>query len=155
MCGLLRVQLFSRKPDFVANSSAWWCRPPAGAGDWREIAVQRCFPHSGQWLAKLAPISDRDSAAVWNGGLAAVTYDALPPTEEDEFYWCDLIGMQVENLSGELLGEVAEMMNIGAHDVLCVRTADGAQLLIPFVDKHVPRVELHARRIVVDWQRDW
>lgn len=151
--GLLRLQVFSRQPEFFVSAPQWWCRPAAG-GAWRALQVTHCVAHGGEWLATLPAIASREEATTWCNGLAALPYAQLPPLEEEAFYWCDLIGMAVHTLGGEVLGEVAEIMDIGVHDVLCVEGAGGRHL-IPFVAKHVPAVDSAARVIRVDWQRDW
>ena len=63
------------------------------------------------------------------------------------------------NEAGESFGEVAELMENGAHQNLVVRLQDDegrtVERLIPFVDAFVKTVDLAARRIVVDWQLDY
>lgn len=154
--GLMHMQIFSRQPGFFAARPAWWCRRADAGGDgWQQLAVESCAPHKAQWLVKLAGVDDRDAAARWRNGQAALPYAQLPPPAADTFYWCDLVGMRVENAAGELLGEVEQLMDIGAHDVLSVRGEARAPLLIPFVQKHVLAVDSERRVIRVDWQRDW
>lgn len=160
--GFMRLHLFAHQPDFFLKSHSWWCQTAsaaaaADAASWREMTVEQCIEHNKQWLVRLADVQTREDAAVWCNGAAAIAYDKLPPAGEEHFYWCDLIGLRVENLQGETLGEVTDMMDIGVHDVLCVRTADAAELLIPFVSRHIAAVQLaeQERVIRVDWQRDW
>jgi 16S rRNA processing protein RimM len=78
---------------------------------------------------------------------------ALPPAGEDEFYWKDLIGLDVTDPSGTVLGQVSALMETGANDVIVVRTS-GGEVLIPFVRHVVTDVDLQNGRIVVVWQSD-
>ena len=158
--GLLRLQVFSRQPALFTAAPKWWCRPPDG-GDWRELQVTQCVPHGNFYLATLPAIATREDAAEWSNGIAALPYDALPKLEDDTHYWCDLIGMMVQNTAGETLGEVAEIMDIGVHDVLCVDGKDNPdgkdtrRRLIPFVSKHILEVDTAARIIHADWESEW
>ena len=72
-------------------------------------------------------------------------------TDDDEFYWKDLIGLAVEDQAGTVLGEVSGLMETGANDVIVVRGGSG-EILIPFLRHVVMAVDLERRRIVVDWQ---
>ena len=157
--GLLRLHVFSRQPDFFTTLPVWWCLPPqANAelnGNWQTQQIERCYQHSGNWLVKLSGVDDRDAAALWCHGYAAVEYQQLPAVESDTYYWCDLIGLSVQTIHGETLGEVSEIMDIGAHDVLCIADETDEKILIPFVEKYVLTVDIAQQLIQVDWQRDW
>jgi 16S rRNA processing protein RimM len=81
---------------------------------------------------------------------------------DDEFYWVDLIGLSVENLQGEHLGLVRDLMDNGAHPILCVTAPENQSVekstreyLIPFVDHFIRTVDQKARKITVDWGLDY
>lgn len=106
-------------------------------------------------VAALPGIADRDAAAAWTGARIWVARAALPEPEAGELYWTDLEGLQVENLAGEELGTVSHLFDNGAHPVLVARADDGRQHLVPWIpEKYVKSVDLAARRIVVDWNKD-
>ncbi len=105
-------------------------------------------------LAKLAGIESREAAAELIGSKIYIWPEQLPALDENEYYWSDLIGMQVESISAETLGQVEDMMETGANDVMVVK--GDKERLIPFVlDDIVCEVDLANRRIVVDWQADY
>ena len=74
---------------------------------------------------------------------------------QNEYYWADLIGLDVVNQEGTRLGRVAELLRSGAHEVLELRDETGRQRLLPFVAAVVKRVDLAARQIRADWGDDW
>lgn len=120
--------------------------------------------HVRQWrrqgprlVAQIDEIVDRDQAEAAVGATLHTTRDALPPAGPGQWYWHDLVGMQVVDREGRELGKVAGLIDVGAHDVLRVAAADGGEeLLIPFVpDTYVLAVDGEARRIRVDWQLEW
>ena len=78
----------------------------------------------------------------------------LPETREDEFYWSDLIGLQVINADGKRLGEVDHLLETGANDVLVVRGE--REYLIPYLPEQVIQdIDLDAQVIRVDWDPDF
>jgi 16S rRNA processing protein RimM len=109
---------------------------------------------SGDGLAaKLAGLEDRDAALRLKGLQIAVPRAALPPTQSNEYYWTDLLGMQVVTVQGVSLGTVDQMMETGANDVMVV--AGERERLIPFIGDVVKTVDLAARLITVDWDPEF
>lgn len=109
----------------------------------------------GKGMAALLPgYSDREQAATLVGQQIFVGRDQMPPTEEDEYYWSDLEGLEVHTTNGEVLGRVDRMMETGANDVLVIR--GDREHLVPFIQgQYVMRVDLEAGLIVVDWDPDF
>lgn len=110
----------------------------------------------GQGLvAAFEELTDRDQAQALRGYQLAVPREDLPALQDGEYYWTDLVGLEVVNTSGALLGYVRELFETGANDVLVVR-ADKQDILIPFVpDHYILDVDLAGKRLTVDWENDW
>lgn len=103
-------------------------------------------------------IEDRDVAAGLIGAEIQIERSQLPPAEDGQYYWFDLVGLEVQNLEGVKLGKVETLVSNGAQDVLVVRgdEAERPERLIPFVHGHIIRsVSLEQGLIVADWQQDW
>jgi 16S rRNA processing protein RimM len=106
-------------------------------------------------------VADRDAAESLKGATVHIRRSHFPALDNNEFYWVDLVGLKVENLRGEVLGRVSELMDNGAHPILVVQAAaeggDGKpkQWLIPFVEHLVPTVDMAGGRIVADWELDY
>ena len=77
----------------------------------------------------------------------------MPPPEANEFYWSDLIGLTAVNREGVELGKVDSLMESGAHDLLVIKGK--REVLIPFVERFVGKVDVAAGRIEVDWGEDY
>ena len=104
-------------------------------------------------LARFADVDDRTRAESLAGCELYIRRRQLPGLEADEYYWSDLIGLAVETLDGEALGEVAGMMETGADDVMTVRGE--RERLIPFALGDIVReVDLVGGRLVVDWSAE-
>ncbi|MCP3689118.1 MAG: ribosome maturation factor RimM [Gammaproteobacteria bacterium] len=105
-------------------------------------------------LAKLAGIESIEAAAELIGHKIYIRPEQLPELSKGEYYWSDLIGMQVESIQAEPFGQVEDMLETGADDVMVVK--GNRQRLIPFVIGDIVReVDLTGRRIIVDWQADY
>ena len=98
-------------------------------------------------IVRFAEINDRNSAEALRGKLLSVPRDELPPLDEGEYYYADLIGLHCESETGEKLGTVFGVENFGAGDLLEIEKVDGKKSLIPFRDGIA---ELRGDRIVVD-----
>jgi 16S rRNA processing protein RimM len=104
-------------------------------------------------LVRFAGIDDRDAAASLKGRDIAVARTELPAPGENEFYWADLVGLEVENAAGESLGRVERLFESGAAPVLVV--VGESERLLPFVGAVVRQVDLGAGKILVDWELDY
>lgn len=103
---------------------------------------------------KFKGIDDRDAAMQLRGYTIEIAREEFAPTEENEYYWTDLIGMCVQNQNDEILGTVQNLMQTGAHDILVIDGAHG-QKLIPFIEHYILSVNMSARLIIADWGLDY
>jgi 16S rRNA processing protein RimM len=148
--GWLNVISYTDPLTNLADYRPWFAERN---GQWAQLTVVELKPHRRGFVALLEGIADRDVAQSFTGRSIGVPDSVLPATDEDEFYWKDLIGLAVEDRAGNRIGEIAALIETGANDVIVVRTATG-EVLIPFVRHAVTVVDLRARRVVVDWQVD-
>ena len=148
--GWIKVQPYSEDPGTLMDFASW----RVGRGDQqRHYGVEEIQDHSNALIAKLEGINDRDQAFALRGLEVSVPRSALPPPEENEFYWADLIGLLAINHQGMELGRVESLMETGAHDVLVVKGK--REHLIPFIAAFVGKVDMAAGRIEVDWGEDY
>lgn len=105
-------------------------------------------------VAQLADIEDRDQAASLMGWDIFITQDQLPKAAKGEYYWSDLIGLQVETIDGVQLGVVDSLLETGANDVIIVQGE--RERVIPFLQgRTIIKVDLEAGKIIVDWDPDF
>ncbi len=158
--GWLKVTSYTDPKENLLGYRPWWIATAQGHG---QIEVAQVRAHGEQFVAKIAGIDDRDQAAALSGKEILIERRLLPPLSEsddsqgDEFYWQDLIGMMVVTHDGpEEVGEVIDLLQTGANDVLVVRPTDqppkGDEILIPFVRSVVQLVDTKKKIIQVDWQ---
>ncbi len=151
--GWVKVQPFTEYVDSLLDYPHW----QIGRGaDWREMQVVEAKVHGRFLLVQLDGVSDRNAAEAAVGLEIAVSRDELPIPKADEYYWDQLIGLEVVGLAGAVLGRVERILETGGHDLLCVKGhADGRERLIPFVAPIVREVKLAERQIEVEWGEDY
>jgi 16S rRNA processing protein RimM len=118
-------------------------------GAWVEYRIEQRGRSGGVPTAKLSGIEDRDQAAGLRGASICVPRAELPPQDARDFYRADLIGCEVVNLDGTGLGVVQHFVETAAQSLMVVR--GDREYWVPAVPRHLRRVDLAARRVVVDW----
>ena len=148
--GLLRVVSFTDPAENLL-SYVPWCFLRDGA--WREVEIcpDGARRHDRGFLCRVDGVANREAAAALRGVLVGVPESTLPEPGTDEYYWRDLIGLDVVTVAGDPFGRVENLMATGANDALVV--SDGAsERLIPFIGSVIKDVDLHRSVIVVDWE---
>jgi 16S rRNA processing protein RimM len=103
----------------------------------------------GELIAKVKELDVKEAADALRGLDLYVPRAALPPTEEDEFYLTDLIGLRAETAAGEALGVVKAVPNFRAGDILEIAPPQGASFYIPFTREAVPEVRIAEGMLIV------
>ncbi|MGZ4998221.1 MAG: ribosome maturation factor RimM [Methylobacter sp.] len=105
-------------------------------------------------VAQLAGVNDRDQAAGLMGWDIFITRDQLPKAAKGEYYWSELIGLNVETIDGVQLGTVESLLETGANDVIIVQGE--RERCLPFLKgQTIINVDLDAGKIIVDWDPEF
>ncbi len=105
-------------------------------------------------VAQIENVETRDDAALLTNSDIAVFRSELPILEDGEYYWTDLVGLQVLNESDQVLGKVEFLFATGANDVISVKNAD-KEYCIPYTDDFVLSVDLDAQIMRVRWDPEF
>ncbi|MGH3298074.1 MAG: ribosome maturation factor RimM [Trebonia sp.] len=106
--------------------------------------------HSGELLIRFEGIGDRDAAAELRGTWLTVDSATIaPPEDPDEFHDTDLVGLSVRTIDGTQVGTVSDVLHSG-QDVLVIKSADGNEIMVPFVKPLVPEVDVKSGFMVID-----
>jgi 16S rRNA processing protein RimM len=119
---------------------------------WRSYRIEASGRSGGALTVKLAGIEDRDQAQALRGAQVCVPRSELPQRDDRDYYRADLIGCEVVNLEGIVLGQVLHFIETPAQVLMVVRGTQ--EFWIPAVPQHLRRVDLAQRRLVVDWNAD-
>ena len=121
-----------------------------GRGEvWRDYRVEASGRSRGALTVKLSGVDDRDRAKELTGAQVCVPRSELPKRSSTDFYQADLIGCEAVTPEGVSLGSIRHFVQTPAHTLMVVRGAN--EHWIPAVPKHLKRVDLEARQVVVDW----
>lgn len=144
--GELRLKSFCANPEDIESYSPLTDE----AGDKRfHVALIR--PMKNGFVARIAEISTKEQADAIKGTQLFANRDQLPSLPDDEYYHTDLIGLEVFDTGGTLLGSVKMVMDHGAGDLLEVqRPGSSETVLLPFTVSAVPTVDMKTRRIIAD-----
>ena len=127
--------------------------------EWRSFQVMEARAQSKGLVVLLGDeqgnvVADRNQVAEWTNADIAINRSELPPLPEGEYYWVDLIGLEVRTESGQPLGKVDHMMETGANNVLVIK--GDRERLVPYVMEHVvKKVDLQSGSMTVDWDPDF
>jgi 16S rRNA processing protein RimM len=122
-------------------------------GQWSSFSVAAVSGSHKYLKMSLHSIVSRESADQLVGKKISVQRNYLKPPKKDEYYWLDLIGLKVVNLSGHEFGIINALHETGANDVLEV--IGDSLVLIPYVlDIYIKDVDLVKQKMIVDWEVD-
>ncbi len=153
--GWVKVHPFGDDPLSWRQMPQWWLSTDPDGKEGSPYTLKACREHGkGGIVASWAEVPDRNGAEAVTGYFVAAPREALPKPEKDEYYWADLIGLEVFNAAGLSFGKVSGLLSTGAHDVLQIQDGD-TERLIPFVAAYVTTVDTSAGKIVVEWDADW
>ncbi|WP_425049369.1 ribosome maturation factor RimM [Psychromarinibacter sp. S121] len=144
--GEVRLKSFCAEPEAIADYGPLWTE----AGD-RSFTLHITQAIKTGFAARVSGIETKEQADTLKGVRLYADRDALPVLPDDEYYHADLIGLEVRDTGGALLGHVKAVLNHGATDLLEVTGPGIAEpVLLPFTMQAVPTVDLTTGRIVAD-----
>ncbi len=178
--GGIKVAPFSSDPQALFGTKRWFVLPPLALAVAHPSATKAGVRNTGSTgfsgpavlkvksakeqgdviVATIDGMDDRNAAEAIKGARVFVSRASFPTPDEDEYYWIDLIGLDVVTPNGEALGHVIGLLETGPHCVLRCQPADvdgkpSEERLIPFVSAYIQRVSLADRLIVADWGFDY
>lgn len=165
--GWMRLHSHSADPEVLFSAKRWFLSPPQGQyargfdafKGTVTVDVAEVKSHADGIVARLEQVGDRNAAEALKGASIHISRADFPQSNNpDEYYWVDLIGLDVFNREGVHLGVVRDLLPTGPHSVLCMEYTEGEKKLermIPFVSVYVDQVDLPGKRITVDWQPDY
>ena len=145
--GWIKIQPFTQELEGLLNYPEWWL---GGEGQWQQHRISESAVHGSMVVARLEGFTDRDAAAGLRGRDVAVPRAAMPENREGEFYWNDLLGIEVAQRNSAKLGLVTRILETGANTVLVVQ--GDKEFLVPFIHDVIVNVDLKARKLIVDWE---
>lgn len=144
--GEVRIKSFCAIPEDIASYS-----PLSSEDGATTYSITLSGPIKHGFAARLSGVATKEQADALSGTRLYTKRDRLPSLPDDEYYYTDLVGLDVLDTGGTHIGQVKAVQNHGAGDLLEVLTSTSSgTVLIPFTQIVVPTVDLASRRIIVD-----
>lgn len=149
--GWVKVFSYTQPRENIIEYNPWLIKTGKG---WIEIQVEQAQKHGKGIIASLQQYSDPETSSQLMGCDIGLRRTQLPELSEDEYYWNDLIGLQVINQEGVNLGVVERLIETGSNDVLIVQ--GDRERLVPYIRGQVVKnISLNDKLIQVDWDPDF
>ena len=146
--GGLKVYSYTQPREQIFAYQPWWVKIN---DTWVSKQISSRHDKGKGLLVFLEGITDTDQARSLLGSDITVIREQLASLADGEFYWCDLIHLELIDTQGNLLGKIVDMQETGANDVMVVLQGE-RKFLVPWVmDKVVRQVDLKTGRVYVDW----
>lgn len=144
--GEVRLKSFTAMPEDIAGYS-----PLTSEDGTRQFDITLTGQTTNGFTAHLSGIATKEAADALRGTRLYALRTQLPNLPDDEYYHADLIGLEVFDTGGTLLGQVKAVLNHGASDILEIHGAGlTSTVLLPFTLEAVPTVDLASGRIIAD-----
>ena len=143
--GAVKIKSFTDNPEDVARYG-----PLEDESGERQFTLRLTGAGKGVLIGQLSGITDRNQAEAARGLRLYLPRAALPPTEEDEYYHADLIGLEAVLTDGSVVGPVRAVHDFGAGDTLEIARREAPPLMVPFTRTVVPKIDLAAGQLVID-----
>jgi len=144
--GEVRIKSFCAIPDEIEAYS-----PLSNEDGTQSYSLHLIRAVKGGFTARLGGVETKEQGDAIKGLRLFARRDQLPSLPDDEYYHTDLIGLDVYDTGGALIGQVKQVLNHGASDLLDIHGPGLKEpVLLPFTLAAVPTVDLDQRRIVID-----
>jgi 16S rRNA processing protein RimM len=144
--GEVGVRTFDPHSETLLNVSN--VRLRLADGTEQSLEIDRCREGPKEFRLQFRRITSRAAAESLIGAAVCVDRLQLPSPEDGEFFQADLVGLNAVTEDGRVLGMIKEVLNTGPVANLVIG-GDGEELLIPFADEFVPRVDMDEGRVIV------
>ena len=149
--GWVKVYSSTATREAILDYSSWLLKVDA---EWKAYTVINGQIQGKAIVAQLDGVDNRDLAERLVGCTVAIRREQLKPLRNNEYYWADLLGLEVVNTQGQAFGKVDSLFETGSNDVLVVQGE--RERLVPWIMHQVIQsVDLNEKRIVVDWDADF
>ncbi|HDM75796.1 MAG TPA: 16S rRNA processing protein RimM [Deltaproteobacteria bacterium] len=145
--GKVKVAPFGETLEQLERGRTVYFRDPEQR--WRPLVIEKVQRQPKSLIISFRGVWNRDQAEVLRGKKIYLPVSQLPELEEGEYYYYQLIGFQVIDVHGEVLGKLTEIISTGSNDVYVVKKRD-TEVLIPALESVIKEVNLHEKKMVVD-----
>lgn len=111
--------------------------------------IQNVWFHKNFVIIRLQDINDMTTAETFKESFLEVDREHAVQLEENEFFVCDLIGIDIYTEEGDSLGKLIEVLPTGSNDVYLVKDTEGKEIMLPAIKDVIKEVDVKNKRMVV------
>jgi len=148
--GWFNVVSFTDPIENIFEYTTWYLKNDS---QWEAFELEAFRPHGKGYIAKLPGYDTPENSRLLTNREIGVPTSELPTLANNEYYWSDLIDLEVYTAEGQLLGKVTQVLETGANEVLCVQGE--RERMVPFIKSVIQKVDLEQKRITVNWDPDF
>jgi 16S rRNA processing protein RimM len=144
--GMVKLYSYSGNLESLQKSDTVTLKSPAG--QLKEMHLEAATHHGGKFILHFRDYGHIDQALSLVGSEICLLRSQLPKPDEDEYYWCDLLGLEVVTINGDSIGAIADIFETGSSDIYVVR-GNGKEYLIPAIASVITSVDVASGKMVI------
>lgn len=144
--GLLKVFSYSGNIESLKSARSVFLKGKDGA--LCEYDIKSVSAHAGGFIVGLNDFSDINQVLTLSGSELCLKRSQLPVPDDDEYYWCDLIGLAVHTDTGIELGSIVDIFETGSSDIYVVR-GNSREYLIPAIADVIAHVDIPGNKMII------
>ncbi|AXX64360.1 ribosome maturation factor RimM [Bombilactobacillus bombi] len=117
---------------------------------YQQFTIQNARMQQKFWLLKLTNIESISEAEVYKNCDLYADTTSMPELEEGQYFYKDIMGINVKDVNHGFLGSVTDIMSLGPNDVWTVQDKHGREILIPILKSTLVEVNLTTQLATVD-----
>jgi 16S rRNA processing protein RimM len=144
--GLLRINSYAQTEESFLRAEMVVLQ--TGSDEPREYAVTSVRPHKNIYLLKLGGVDSLEEAEKLRGARILIGKETLNSKSPDEYFWYELIGLEVYLSRGEYVGKIKHILPTGSNDIYVVREGK-KEVLIPAIYDVIKEIDLTKKRMII------
>jgi 16S rRNA processing protein RimM len=144
--GEIKIEPMTDHPERFKDLRRVYLTSPRG--EEKACAVTSVRYMNGEPVLLLKGYDTPEKARELNGWLVQVPREEAVPLPEGQYYWFELIGMEVESEAGEKLGTIIDIFETGSNDVYVLK-AGRKEIYLPATREVVRQIDRTAKRMVI------
>jgi len=144
--GQLKILAYARSEATFLNANSVFLRQQDGK--LRKFSLVSSRPSKSSFIVQLEDISSLTDAETYRNADILIRKDALPRKEDGEYFWYELMGLDVFLESGEYLGPISDIMATGSNDIYVIKRGD-SEILIPGTHEVIKHIDLQQGKMLV------
>jgi 16S rRNA processing protein RimM len=144
--GLLRIKSYAQSEESFLRPEVVFLQ--VGSAEPREYAITSVRPHKNVHLLKLRGVDSLEEAEKLSGARILIGKDSLNSERRDEYFWHELIGLEVFLSGGEYVGKIEHILPTGSNDIYVVQEGK-KEVLIPAIYDVIQEIDLTKKRMII------